>query len=444
MLETVRQYGLRILSEQGELEVTSQRHASFFVQLAEQADEGLRDARQGESMNVLDTEHDNLRGALRWATDNNKADLAFRLVGALGWFWFMRGHWKESWRWFHKANDLKSISKPIIRAKAICRAGGLQIIRGNMIGTIELIEQAVDIYRESGDEEGLAWSLNLMGQSKTWSDKEFDQAMPYLSESVELFSRLENDWGVAFTLPFIGQVVEYQGDYERSINLQKKGIAIFERVGDEWNQAYSLYLMGGSATRNNDYQLAEWAYDQCMKKCSLIKDKVMEAHALKGLGQLSLQKDDREHMEEFYLEALEALQKIGDENCVAATLRGLGEVAQRKGDYAKGAKLLGQSLLTYEKLGLDDYVVILIDRFASLSAASGKRGRAARLLGASNCLDGETGLIMPVQYREERANLTTSIQKLVGDRDFEKLFEQGAAMNIQDAIAYALDVIAEE
>ncbi len=444
MLETVRQYGLRILSEQGELEVTSQRHASFFVQLAEQADEGLRDARQGESMNVLDTEHDNLRGALRWATDNNKADLAFRLVGALGWFWFMRGHWKESWRWFHKANDLKSISKPIIRAKAICRAGGLQIIRGNMIGTIELIEQAMDIYRESGDEEGFAWSLNLMGQSKTWSDKEFDQAMPYLSESVELFSRLGNDWGVAFTLPFIGQVVEYQGDYERSINLQKKGIAIFERVGDEWNQAYSLYLMGGSATRNNDYQLAEWAYDQCMKKCSLIKDKVMEAHALKGLGQLSLQKDDREHMEEFYLEALEALQKIGDENCVAATLRGLGEVAQRKGDYAKGAKLLGQSLLTYEKLGLDDYVVILIDRFASLSAASGKRDRASRLLGASNCLDGETGLIMPVQYREERANLTTSIQKLVGDRDFEKLFEQGAAMNIQDAIAYALDVIAEE
>jgi tetratricopeptide (TPR) repeat protein len=439
----VRQYGLQILSGEGELEETRQRYASFFVQVAEQADEGLRDARQSESINVLDTEHDNLRGVLRWATDNNKADLAFRLVGALGWFWFMRGHWKESWRWFHKANDLESISKPINRAKAICRAGGLQIIRGNMIGTVELVEEAMDIYRESGDEEGLAWSLNLMGQSKTWSEKEFDQAMPYLSESVELFSRLEYDWGVAYTLPFIGQVVEFQGEYERSIKLQKKGIAIFERVGDEWNQAYSLHLMGGSATRNNDYQLAEWAYEQCMKKCSLIKDKVMEAHALKGLGQLALQKDDREHMEEIYLEALEALQKIGDENCVAATLRGLGEVAQRKGDFAKGAKLLGQSLLTYEKLGLDDFVVILFDRFAALAEATRQGERAARLLGASNCLDGETGLIMPVQYREERANLITSIQKLVGDRDFEKLFEEGAAMNIQDAIAYALDGIAE-
>ena len=259
MLEMVRQYGLRMLSEEGELNESRQRHATFFVQLAEQADEGLRDARQVESLDVLDTEHDNLRGALRWATDNNKKDLGFRLVGALGWFWFMRGHWQESWRWFHKVNDLESGSNPLIRAKAICKAVGLEIIRGNMIGTVELVEEAIDIYREAGDEEGLAWSLNLMGQAKTWFDEEMDEAIPYLSESAELFHGLGNDWGVAFTLRYIGQMADFKGEYERGINLQKEGIAIFERVGDSWNQAHSLFLMGGSATRNYDYQLAEWA-----------------------------------------------------------------------------------------------------------------------------------------------------------------------------------------
>ena len=89
MLETVRQYGLQVLAEIGEAEETRRRHASFYVQIAEQADESLRDIRQVASMNLLDTEHDNLRGALRWATDNGEADLGFRLVGALGWFWFM-------------------------------------------------------------------------------------------------------------------------------------------------------------------------------------------------------------------------------------------------------------------------------------------------------------------------------------------------------------------
>ena len=443
MLETVRQYGLRMLSEEGEFEESRQRHATFFVQLAEQADEGLRDARQVESLDVLDTEHDNLRGALRWATDNNKKDLGFRLVGALGWYWFMRGHWQESWRWFHKVNNLESGSNPLIRAKAICRAVGLEIIRGNMIGTVELVEEAIDICREAGDEEGLAWSLNLMGQAKTWFSEEDDKAIPYLSESAERFSGLGNDWGIAFALRYIGQMVEMQGEYERGINLQKEGIAIFERLGDSWNQAHSLFLLGGSATRNYDYQLAEWAFDQCLEKCSFIEDKVMEAHALRGLGQLALQKDDRKHMEEIYLEALEALQKIGDENCVASVLRGLGEVAQRKRDYSKAAKLLGRSLLTYEKLGLDDYVIFLIDRFAALAEATGKGERAARLLGASKALGINPGL-SPLHYREERTKLTALIRELVGDCDFEKLFEEGAAMNLEDATAYALEGIPEE
>jgi ATP/maltotriose-dependent transcriptional regulator MalT len=169
----------------------------------------------------------------------------------------------------------------------------------------------------------------------------------------------------------------------------------------------------------------------------------MEAHALRGLGQLAFQKDDREHMEEISLEALEALQKIGDENCVASVLRGLGEVAQIKGDYAKAAKLLKQSLLTYEKLGLDDYVVWLIDRFAALAEATGKGERATRLLGASKILDINPGQ-SPPQQRDERIRLTVSIQEFVGDRDFEVLFEEGAAMSREDAIAYALDGIPEE
>lgn len=444
MLETVRQYGLQILSEEGELEETRQRHADYFVHLAEQADEGLRDTRQVETVKVLDSEHDNLRGALRWATNSSKKNLALRLVGTLGWYWFMRGHWKESWRWFHQANDLESSCDPIIRAKAIYRTGGLQIIRGNLIGTVDLVEEAMDICREFGDEEGLAWSLSLIGQSKTWANEDFNQAMPYLSESVERFKGIDNNWGVAFTLPFIGQVLEFQKEYEQSISVQKEGISIFERIGDKWNQSYSLYLLGGSATRFGDIHLAEWAYEQSLVKSSSIKEKVMRAHALKGLGQLALQKDDREQMEAFNLEALEALQKIGDENCTASVLRCLGEVSQRKGDYAEASELLGQSLHIYQKMGLTDNIVFLLDRFADLAAASGKKERAAKLLGVSSNLERERAILSPSQYQDGRKNLNNSLREMLGERDFEMLFQEGASMSLEDACIYACNVISEE
>jgi tetratricopeptide (TPR) repeat protein len=442
MLETVRQYGAGKLTEEGEVKDTRWRHVDFFVQLAEETDEGLRDFRQVESMTLLDTEHDNLRGALRWATDNGDANLAFRLVGALGWFWFMRGHWKESWRWFQIANDLESEVTPIIRAKAICRSVGLEIIRGNMIGTVELVEEAMEICRKA-DEENLAWSLNIMGQAKTWFEDQIGDAIPYLSESAELFNGLGDVWGVAWGLRYIGQMVEYQGEYERGINLQKESIILFEKIGDAWNAAHSLFLMGSSATRNTDYELAESALRQSLEKCSMIGDKVMEGHALRGLGQLALQKGDLENAEKIYLEALEALQKIGDDNCVASVSRGLGEVSQRKGDFDKAAHFLSKSLLLYKMLGVDDFVVLLIDRFASLAVSLEKRERAARLLGASKEIEVRTGKMRPPQYVKERVDLTASVRKLLGESEFEKFFKEGAAMSLEEASAYALEETGE-
>jgi predicted ATPase/DNA-binding SARP family transcriptional activator len=438
MLETVRQYGLDMISETEELEETHKRHAAFYVQLAEQADEGLRGSGQIKSIAILDAEHDNLRRVLRWAVDSAKKNLAFRLVAALGWYWFMRGHWKESWRWFQQADDLESDYDPLIRAKAIYKAGGLQIIRGNLIGTVELLEEAIDICREKGDEEGLAWCLCLMGQSKTWADKDFNQAMPYLSDSVERFRTMGNDWGVAFAMPFIGQVLEFQEEYEQSVSVHKEGISIFERIGDKWNQSYSLYLLGNTAARFGDIDLAKWAYEQSLEESSSIKDKVMYAHALKGLGQLALQKDDREQMETINLEALEALQKIGDENCAASVLRCLGEVSQRKGNYAKASELLGQSLNMYLRMGLDDNAVFLLDRFASLAAASGKRERAATLLGVSSYLERERGIIFPAQYKDERLSLSVSLREVLGEGVFDKLFQEGSLMGLENASTYAL------
>jgi tetratricopeptide (TPR) repeat protein len=443
MLETVRQYAVRKLSGEDEVEQTRRRHAAFFVQLAEGADEGMRDARQVKSLETMDAEHDNLGSALRWAADRGETDLALRLVGASGWFWLMRGHWKESWRWLRMALDLEPGTNPIFRAKAICRAGGLEIFRGNLDGTVELVQEALDISRQAKDEEYLAWSLSLMGQAMTWAAKDMDKATPYLSESVDLFRSLGNDWGVAFTVKYMGQVLEYQGENERGMDLIRESVALFQKVGDAWHGAHSLYLLGGSASRSNDLQLAERAYEQVLEKCSLIEDKVMKAHALRGLGQLALQRDDREHMEEVHLEALEALQKIGDDHCVASVLKGLGEIAQRKGDFGKAARLLGQSLRTYVEFGHDDFALGVIDRFAALARATGDAERAAKLLGASEPRH-EDPLLFPSYYGDRRTDLAASIRETLGDQDFEKLYAEGAAMSLRDAVAYALEEATEE
>ena len=46
MLETIREYGLEALETSGEMEVTRQAHAEYYLRLAEEAEPELRGAQQ--------------------------------------------------------------------------------------------------------------------------------------------------------------------------------------------------------------------------------------------------------------------------------------------------------------------------------------------------------------------------------------------------------------
>ncbi len=436
MLETVRQYGKRKLIEQGEIEQVHRSHAAFYVQLAEEADEGLRDERQIDSIDVLENEHNNLRVALRWSINKGETDTAFRLVSALGWFWFMRGYWKDSWTWLIQSLDLNNGCDPMLRTKAIYRAGGLELIRGNVEGVTELVEEALSNCRDNGDIEGTAWCLNLLGQAGTWGYKYKDEASSLLRESFELFSQLEIEWGVAWALRYLGQICEINGDYEQSINLQKDGIHLFEGIGDIWNSSHSLYLMGNTMYLLGDNEQAKWAYEQSLEKCKLVEDKVMSAHALRGLAMLAIQTNDLEQAEKLSQDALEALQKIGDENCSAATLRGLGEIARRQGEYERAFELLSQSLIIYMKLGNDTPIALTLERFAALARSTERAEEAARLLAAVEARIGATIRSSPTLHAENE-RLITSTRNNLGDKVFEQLWAEGTEMSLDEAITLA-------
>jgi serine/threonine-protein kinase PknK len=438
MLETVRQYGISKLSKQ-EANKVRRRHTDFFVQLAEQADNGLRDDRQMRSLAVLDVEHDNLRAALRQSIDNNETDPAFSLVGSLGWYWFMRGYWKEAWSWLTKALEIKTDANPSLRAKAIYRAGGLELIRGNLTGTTELVEEALVTCREEDDAEGTAWCLNLLGQAGTWGYKDMDDAGSFLTESIELFNKLGNDWGVAWSLRYLGQVAEINEDYEEALELQKEGLRKFEEIGDIWNSAHSLYLLGGSMYQHGDFEEAKWAYEQSLAKCKIVEDKVIAAHALRGLALLALQKDSVDQAGDLAQEALEALQKIGDENCAAGALRDLAEVARRQGDYEQSSKLLIQSLRSFDELRNKFAVTSIMDRFAKLAQSMGRTERAIRLLAAVNTRFEEDEIRFPPTSQDEHDHLVDSTRNLIDNQAFEQLWAEGAAMSYAQAIAYAIE-----
>ncbi|MGH3222941.1 MAG: BTAD domain-containing putative transcriptional regulator [Streptosporangiaceae bacterium] len=90
MLEIIRAYGQERLAEAGERDELRQVHAQYFLRLADRSQEHLRGGQQLEWVKRLAEDQDNLHAAIRAAVTDGDADTAVGLVGALGWYWWLR------------------------------------------------------------------------------------------------------------------------------------------------------------------------------------------------------------------------------------------------------------------------------------------------------------------------------------------------------------------
>ncbi|MEE8119951.1 MAG: tetratricopeptide repeat protein [Anaerolineales bacterium] len=441
MLETVRQFTAELLTASGNADESRQRHASLFIKLAEEADPKIRGADQSEWLEILSDEHENLRAALGWSIASDRANDAARLVGALGWFWFLRGYWEEAWKWLTMSLDMVSDPEPRLRAKALYRAGGLEVIRGNIIGPPELIKEALEICTDIGDEEGMAWCLNLLGQATTFDRQDLEEGYANLTKSIELFQSLGDEWGVAWSTRYLGQIAEIEEDFERSIALQEEALQRFEDLGDIWNVAHSLFLLGGTLRDHGDYQEAKKVYLESLSKCELVEDNVMAAHALMGLGMVALEMEHYREADEHLRDALEVMQRIGDDNCASRITGDLARVAQHDGDHDQAAEFLRGSLVAAAKLGRNDRIATFLARFAALAEIAGNNERAARLLGAALTSRSGSKTVLSPLLREEFEGHAVLTREVMGNEEFERMYAEGAAMSLDEATAYALGEI---
>jgi predicted ATPase/class 3 adenylate cyclase len=438
MLETVHQYASELLELSGGGEAFRRRHARLFIQLAESADPGLRGAEQLIWLETLEVEHENIRAALAWMIASDEADATARLLGALGWFWFIRGYWEEAWRWLTMSLDMVSDPVPELRAKALCRVGAIEIIRGNLDGPPELIQEALEIYTQSSDQEGIAWCLNLLGQVTTFDKQDLEQGAANLQQSIELFRALGDEWGVAWSTRYLGQIAELQEDVQLALALQEEALQGFEKLGDVWNAAHSLFLIGGTLRDSGEYAQAEQCYRESYARCASVKDIVMEAHALQGMGMVELEMERFADAEKSLRRSLDVMERIGDENCRARISSYLARVAQHHGDFDQAATLFRDSLAGYLKLRREDQIAICIARFAALAAQQGHEHRAARLLGSALTLIENTEAWLPPPFREELDQIVLELQDALGEQAIAQAYALGERMTLQEAARYAL------
>ena len=157
MLETIREYALEQLATQPEAGDIHQRHARYYLALAEAAAGRWGNPDADGTIARLDREHDNLRAVLKWARDMRHTTIGLQVAGALTKFWQRRGYLSEGRIWLE---DLLSVDDDARDTSAMtARLHALE-------GAARLATHQYDFARSTAranlcDADAIEWLLDL-------------------------------------------------------------------------------------------------------------------------------------------------------------------------------------------------------------------------------------------------------------------------------------------
>jgi predicted ATPase/DNA-binding CsgD family transcriptional regulator len=311
LLETIRQYARDRLAEAGETDHMRDRHLTYFLELAEQAEPELRGREDSLVLGRLEVEHDNLRVALDWSlTSPNSGDAALRLTGALAWFWWLRSYYDEALRWLVRALDTRT-DRSAARMKALHGAG---------------------------------WLVHHRRDSAT--------ARELLGESLAIARELDDRWTIALVLHHLGRVAYFDQDPVLARSFGEQSLAAAEEVGDRWLIAWPLHLLGLAAYISADYPTARTYYQRSLAIRAELGYRDGIGMLILLLGFVAAREGDLDRAVTLYRDGLAVVKEVHGPWSLGMPLAGFAHISAVQGQPVRAVRLGGAAVALSESYGM--------------------------------------------------------------------------------------------
>ena len=408
-LETIRQYAREKLLETDEAIDVRNRHLDYYIEFANLLEKDYINPYQYDIIDKMRLEYDNIRSALFWAVDND-IEKAARLLSpsTTSWSLVMMGHISEVHDW---------CSTVIAR---------LDTLLDESIGpTNDLLKLKARILDRSSQ------ALMNLGNHQA--------SRVAAEESIGLARKSNDTLTLVDALGSLGHCALYAGDPEAAIEAANEGIELGERMGAERELIWALDAMTHIYhLKGDDDEVYKYftRIDAILKKAGIPIDTVYKSGFF---IEQAVKRGDMDQAEKYMESILEIMLERRD-NYMLATMQSMFAHALRQnGDLDKAIFYYRRTIRQWQERGHRAAVAHQLECFALIAMVQEEPTRAVKLFSAAEALRDVSNSVRTPNEQKEFENAKSSLQSYMNADEFNKIWEEGRSITMEQAIDFALE-----
>lgn len=436
MLESIKFYAQEKLTDRDDL---MRKHFEYFLNITSVVKQKEKGMDQLQWLELVDEELDNVRKDIQWASENSSED-AYRIVINVFDFWQNKGYLKEGFASLMKVKN--SIEIPDIKLKAdlLFRIARICYELGKFEELEEYSTEALELYREINDKEGILKALNTLGL-KFYTEMDYDGAIKLNEEALALSIEINSKEGKANSLYNLSFPVSNHGDFARSISLKEEALKLAKEIRNEHLTAHILLSLSISHSRKIiDTKKASLYSEESLNLSRKLNDQYLISVNLVNLADLKLHFEDKNYEEAEYLllDAYKISKDCGYIMNISPIRNNLGGLYLETDQVIK-AKVIYQEYMNERSIpGSEFFLNDVISGFSRVYLKDRKYEKALLLYGYIDTISHT----LKKKSTKDSAELTNEeksfLKKELGEVRYEQLWSESQSLKIEDAVEICL------
>jgi predicted ATPase len=526
ILETIRQYAREKLFESGDGVEMRNRHRDAMVEFVERTEPELYKEHAQKWMRMMDAELENIRAALWWALENQDASHASRMCLVMHFYWNVKWLNQEAANYcrealalveqdadlrntanypllltektFHEIeNSLNLLLEPATLTamqKAVALLEGfhfpkksfhtfwelsmLYIRRNDLQSAEQIMLKSLEVSRQSGDEEGVAWSLSTLADiyrdrgemekaSATYTQvieqyRSMGDRVDALDNSIALASiefgrgnvmlaqktfetelvaaqNLGLDMFAENILWSLGEFAAEQGDYDLAGRRYQQAEAVSKKAGDQsWEKIFVLSQKAAMAYMMGDLENACQYYEATLAGIKENQSDEFSGNTMKRYGMALLRAGRLEEARQCLEKGLAKLEKVGQGRFADLAWLGLGELESMAENIPAARQHCQKALFLCNKFQRYVYSPQIFEAFAKIALLQNDPAQSARWFGCADALRKKFGFVMYPVFRPDYDKHLDLLKSKMNADEFESAWAEGGKMDLHEAVVLAL------